>query len=706
MTAKDNIEKKLEELGQAIGPDDSVVESVMSRVHAEPVGESERVEKPQNPLFRRFILNRFTKVAAAVVVVVAVLVGIDYWESSGSALAFGEVLENLARVQTLHAKWDKNGKQAEVWAKRPNMLRMEYDNGTYGISNGPEMWIVDEKNNKVTHTSSWYFKDAQRRGIDVVDALARMQYTDDLSGFFSEGPTKRITQNGRLFDVYQMELDEYGNRIEFEALVDCETHLIHSMRVKILKDKHPEQVLELVILDYDQPIPDSKFIFEPTERIQVIVEEPEDMEPVAVQTEGSTLSGRVVWASTGKPVGGARLTFGGAKKRDSDGVWRSKFFVRAETDRHGFWQISGAPKGPIDIRVRSWELEWPAMPMFATNAGSPLHPRIVVDGQSDYGGLDFKVCKPKNFFARITINVTNEDGEPIEGVGGLLAYVGDDFKMHQHIYAVPRKQQFTGADGQFDAADIWPTNRPVQIQLGHRSDLGSTYVTRDGQTEPFVIEPKESYHFDIVLPYPRWMKVHVVDPENRPLEDVSVMLLDKRGFPFYPLNWIQEPIFTNAEGLVDVGGMAPGEDLIIALERLGPDEKDPRNPLASACIPSAAPSDTDKPISTVVLDERPIYIEGTADSVLQLKKGFVSVCLEAGKLGTVQIPFLSTTFDNSGRFILKGVPAGHIRPVYTYMTSVGCRKMVGEVVTTEPGNTYVIKTDEQGVQLIDKKPNP
>ena len=59
MTAEKNIEDKLEELGQAIGSDESLVENVMSRIDAKPIAESNRTDKSKNKLLlRRFVMNR------------------------------------------------------------------------------------------------------------------------------------------------------------------------------------------------------------------------------------------------------------------------------------------------------------------------------------------------------------------------------------------------------------------------------------------------------------------------------------------------------------------------------------------------------------------------------------------------------------------------------------------------------------------------
>ena len=654
-------------------------------------------------IWRIIMKSKITKLAAASVIIIAAMVVMQWIGSSveGTSLAFGEVLENLARVQTLHARLIINGEESEVWAKRPNMLRFDYTDGKYEISNGPTIWIVDVKNNKATQKPSWYYKDAQRRGIDVLDALVSMEYTDNFSGFFSEGPTRQIKMDNKLYDVYQMKLEEYGDRVEFEALVDSETHIIHSMKVELYETTRPTQTFELSILDYDQPIPDSTFVFKPDDGMQVVVEEPDVSEAIPAQTEGSTLSGRIIWASSRKPVAGARLTFwGGRIEKTPEGKSKYTYFVRAETNRDGYWRITGAPTGGISMSVRSWEFEWPAMPTFTTNVGSPLNPRIVVDGQSEYSGLNFKVYKPKDLYARITINVKDEDGHPIEGASALLQYAGEGhWGMHQHVYATPRKRQFSGPDG-FDNASIWPSVRPVKLSVGPRGP-DRPYPIRSVFTEPFIIQPKQHYHFDIVLPYKRKMSVKVVDSDHKPLEDVSVSVLSQEAIPIYPLpGRSSEILFTDSHGMADVCEMFPGEDIIIALKRLDSTEPDPEKPLAFACVPATAPLDKNKPIVQVVFDERPILIEGSFSFDSEIEWALIRVMVTGEPGDTSSMMVLRTKVDENGKFLLRGVPAGKIRIAYS--ARIGQNNLRNEgSMTTEPGNSYTVQFTEQGLQLIE-----
>ena len=653
--------------------------------------------------------SRVRKLTAAAMMIIVVFVCIYQLGGSfkGSSVVFGDVLDHIARVQTLHARLVVNGQECEVWAKRRNRIRFDYTNGKYEISNGPTMWIVDDPNNEATQKPSWYFKEAQRRGIDVLDGLIRVEYTDNFSGFFSEGSSGRIENDDKTFDVYQMKFDDHGTKIQFEALVDSETHLLYQMKADLYKAEKRSQSYELSILDYDQPIPDAMFLFEPDEGMQVSVEESGDSESVSGDTKGSILSGHIIWASSQKPVSGARLTFsGGPSVRTPEGKNRSAFFVRAETDDDGYWRITGAPLGGIRISVRSWEFEWPAMPMFTTNVGSPLHPIVAVDGQSEYAGLNFKVYKPKDLYARMTIDVKDEDGHPVAGASALLQYADESRggRMHQHVYATPRKSQFSRADGRFDNADIWPSVRPVKLSVGPR-DADGLYPVRSTFTEPFIIEPKEHYHFDIVLPYKREMTVEVLNTEGRPMEGVSVSVLSQNAIRIFPL-WRKESeiLFTDSDGMADVTGMFPGENVIIALKRLDSQQPDVEKPLAFGCIPATAPMDRNKPVVEVVFDERPIIVQGRLALDSEPDSALIYVMV-TGTPGDPSAMVLRTKVDENGTFLLQGVPAGRIRLAYLVRFGKQSRRDEG-TITTEPGNRYTVKFTERGLHFVDQQPNP
>ncbi len=647
--------------------------------------------------------NRIAKLALAAVIILAVTFSLHYLVGNGTNITFGQVLENLRHVQTLHAMLNQNDKETEVWAQRPNMLHLDHYDGTYEISNGPELWVVDEKNNKATRKPSWYFEHAQLRGLDVLDFLFQAPFTDDASGFFSEGPVEQIEQDGKTFDLYQMQTSSSGRTWEFEALVDNETQVVQSMTLVMREQNQFIQSFEMNVLEFDQPVPDNIFVFKPSNTMEVTIEKPDAPVPEPEQLDGSTLSGRITWANSGKPVVEARLRVV-VPRYDANGRYQSSlsFEQRVETNREGYWQVNGVPTGEVDIRVRSWELEWPTVPTFTTYIGSPRVPHIIIDGQSDYSSLDFKVYKPEDLFSRIIVRVTNEDGNPVENASGTISYYNDpNSHLHQHLYA-DSNQQHTGPDGIFDARDIWPSTRPVRVCVG----AGSPYLYRGTYTEPFLIKPKESYHFDIVLQHSVQMKIQAVNTENKPLEGVSVLALDINWNPFRGGS-DDEVVLTDSDGFAELESIVPSEDMIIAIWRAEePKAEFPRKtPLASLFIPSVAPSGPDTEIHRIVFDERPISIEVTYDSTFDPEKHSIRAMLtDLPRYSGIPFAFLKANFDGTGRFLLEAVPAGDI--VLVCNENSDWNRVVAELsIRTEPGNTYFVKVGSRGLELIGQKPN-
>lgn len=94
MTAKEPIEQKLKKLAKAIGTDDSLVENVMNRIDAEP----SRTNKSKNKPVRRFIMNRFTKLAAAAVIIIAAVLSISIFDKTIPTASAAQVLQEAARA--------------------------------------------------------------------------------------------------------------------------------------------------------------------------------------------------------------------------------------------------------------------------------------------------------------------------------------------------------------------------------------------------------------------------------------------------------------------------------------------------------------------------------------------------------------------------------------------------------------------------------
>jgi hypothetical protein len=107
MTTKDNLEEKLEELSQAIGSDESLVENVMSSIDAKPIAEPNRTDKSKNKLLlRRFVMNRFTKLAAAAAIIIAVVLSITFLDKSVTpAYAIEQTIEASRDLRFLYFEY-------------------------------------------------------------------------------------------------------------------------------------------------------------------------------------------------------------------------------------------------------------------------------------------------------------------------------------------------------------------------------------------------------------------------------------------------------------------------------------------------------------------------------------------------------------------------------------------------------------------------
>ncbi|MHC4124019.1 MAG: hypothetical protein ACYSSI_10630 [Planctomycetota bacterium] len=112
MTTKNNLEEKLKSLSNAIGSDEHLVKNVMSRIETKPIKL-----KPCETFARRFIMNRFTKLAAAALIIIAAIISINLLDKTiPAAWAIEQTIEALRQTRVVHMFCrDWNGKEFEMW---------------------------------------------------------------------------------------------------------------------------------------------------------------------------------------------------------------------------------------------------------------------------------------------------------------------------------------------------------------------------------------------------------------------------------------------------------------------------------------------------------------------------------------------------------------------------------------------------------------
>lgn len=289
MTAKENIEEKLEKLGQAIGSDELFLKNVTNRINAKPIAESNRTGKSKNKLLlKRFVMNRFTKFAAAAVIIIIVLVGTTFWPSGnsenkkwrlGSSVAWGqEVLAALdtikgvsCREQTIWIGHDGSRHTSSTWDifyVSDNSYRRDiYDGNTLREI----QWYVPDGNDTIHHSVRFdlesYFIHRGKGSFGNHDPVDRMRFYVRILGSIEE---KRLLGEKLIEDHdcvgFEISASEYGDNPEEwrdRIWFDVETKL----PIRIEKHgrpvtDHPETTFSTIQdqFDYNPELPADTFI--------------------------------------------------------------------------------------------------------------------------------------------------------------------------------------------------------------------------------------------------------------------------------------------------------------------------------------------------------------------------------------------------------------------------------------------------------------
>ncbi len=129
MTAKDKLEEKLHNLAQAIGSDDKLVDNVMSRTDKKSVTHSSisQIQYTWSIIMK----SPFTKLAAAVVIIIAVLTITFLDKSATPAYGMSDMLELISKAKTLHIR----GWYVGRYGSPPKEIKLPFEHW-YDLENG------------------------------------------------------------------------------------------------------------------------------------------------------------------------------------------------------------------------------------------------------------------------------------------------------------------------------------------------------------------------------------------------------------------------------------------------------------------------------------------------------------------------------------------------------------------------------------------
>lgn len=260
MTTNENLDKKLEKLGQAIGSDESMVEKIMSRIDTKSIASPSAVNT-QN-IWRIIIKSPITKLAAAAVIIIAAMIGINYFGGSidVSSVAWAEVVRHIEQVNYVHfydIETEKNGHSTirEGWYAHGKTRTRQYD-AEQTIDNGDMWMLLDEHNNVIDKEES-----TLAEYDNIFDALTK----DMLTYRFFQFNNKTPVSIGSDFLIYEFDppRDE-ADKIE-KISVTVGRNSLMPIQIKTYYKYEKWSMNRLLVFDYEAPEKPEEFFKLPTQ---------------------------------------------------------------------------------------------------------------------------------------------------------------------------------------------------------------------------------------------------------------------------------------------------------------------------------------------------------------------------------------------------------------------------------------------------------
>ncbi len=212
----------------------------------------------------RTMTVRILRVLASSAALVLLGTGVYWWLFFHDANpALGNVLDNTAHARSFHGRITRDGKTSEVWAEAPGRLRLEKPDGTYQIAAAGRLWRIDEKANRATSGKSPYHRDAKQPALDLL-ALLELPAETDRARLADSRPVRQAEYDGVEYLVYHLEVPAKEGAVEIEALVDRETHLLHSLQAEEKRNGEAKPLAKLTVLAYNEAVPEEKFVVRDT----------------------------------------------------------------------------------------------------------------------------------------------------------------------------------------------------------------------------------------------------------------------------------------------------------------------------------------------------------------------------------------------------------------------------------------------------------
>jgi hypothetical protein len=223
-------------------------------------------------------LSRAARWLGAAAAAIVIGIGLYYWLApQQSGPTFGSLLETVERADTVHLQIVSNRPRTyELWhMNKPRRWRLDDQQGSYWIGDGPNEWIINEKANLVRkhnpQGAGGPVRDVARFRAPLGQVLSLLCLFHPES-LLDERPVERLHEDGIDVLLYRMKMPKVQGLVWVEAVLNSETQRLQSLTTThelepgtFLKGEGNSTPLgKLTVIAYGEPIGAEKFVIADT----------------------------------------------------------------------------------------------------------------------------------------------------------------------------------------------------------------------------------------------------------------------------------------------------------------------------------------------------------------------------------------------------------------------------------------------------------
>lgn len=251
----DDKEKQFEDFVRQIKFDDRPDASHRDRLEQDLLAALVKQAPLQIKVWRIIMRSPITKLAAAAVIIIAVLIGISTF--SGTS-AWAQIVQALNEVENVHAVAkittpDGSAAQYEVWLKRPDYLYEDYPDRTT-IDNGKERLTIDKRKKEAQFSESLMpYEPLSNHSVFEQIGLFRSNTQKELEITKLAGESDQVTL------VYALKYESGQVKFSGKAWIQAATMLPLKIKLALVGQAKADEAQSGEMTFGYEPIPDDVF---------------------------------------------------------------------------------------------------------------------------------------------------------------------------------------------------------------------------------------------------------------------------------------------------------------------------------------------------------------------------------------------------------------------------------------------------------------